>query len=112
MSQHSFRGRAAQKHAQLVFSTYGRICHLCGQPGANTVDHLIPRSHGGDNSLENSRPACAGCNSARGNKPLSQWFFEQKKKKNKTQNKKQQSMGSGGYDYSSHEPQVKPSRNW
>lgn len=38
----------------LVFQAYGDICHLCGRPGANIVDHVIA---GDDHSLANLRPA-------------------------------------------------------
>lgn len=38
----------------LVFELYGNICHLCGRPGADIVDHVRP---GDDHSLSNLRPA-------------------------------------------------------
>lgn len=66
-------GRGAQRLTQLVLATYGNVCHLCGGRGATTADHVIPRSHGGDNSLENMRPAHARCNSQRGNMSIEQW---------------------------------------
>lgn len=37
-----------------VFELYGTTCHLCGLPGADTVDHVRP---GDDHSLANLRPA-------------------------------------------------------
>ena len=37
----------------------------CPNP-ANAVDHIVPRSRGGDNSLDNLRAACKRCNSRRG----------------------------------------------
>ena len=42
------------------------ICALCGKAGANTADHIIPIMHGGDNSIENLRPAHQRCNSRKG----------------------------------------------
>lgn len=44
------------------------ICWLCGQPGADTADHVIPRSvapHLAE-SLDNLAPAHRSCNSRRG----------------------------------------------
>ncbi|MDV8003847.1 HNH endonuclease signature motif containing protein [Rhodococcus sp. IEGM 1318] len=102
VSQHSFSGRAARKYRDRVLSEYGTTCHLCGLPGATTVDHLIPRSHGGENSIENGRPAHSRCNSARGNMPLSQWFLQQKKKR-----------AQGGATHTPTDHHVsEPSRNW
>lgn len=57
-----------------VLERKGRICHLCRTPGATTADHLIPWSHGGPNTLDNLAPAHHGCNAARGNKTLAEWF--------------------------------------
>jgi 5-methylcytosine-specific restriction endonuclease McrA len=60
----------------------GERCHLCRLPivqGVNsqthplrlTVDELIPVSHGGSTTdPANLAPACACCNSSRGNRPL------------------------------------------
>lgn len=67
-------GRRAQELVALVLAMFGTRCHLCGQPGATTADHLVPRSHGGDDSLDNLRPAHLSCNSARGAMPLAEWF--------------------------------------
>lgn len=49
-----------------VLATQGRVCWICGGP-ASTVDHVMPRSKGGDDSDGNLRPACHSCNSRRGN---------------------------------------------
>ena len=42
------------------------ICWLCGRPGADTVDHVIPRALGGPDTLDNLRAAHRVCNSRRG----------------------------------------------
>lgn len=48
------------------------ICHICGEPGADAVDHVIPVSRGGTNHRDNLRPAhhnVAGkCNRVKGSK--------------------------------------------
>jgi len=63
---------------RLVWDNYPHVCCWCDKPVqwlTFTVEHLLPRSHGGTNRLENLRPACGsrksgGCgeNFARGNK--------------------------------------------
>lgn len=60
-----------------VIDTYGSDCHLCDKPidlkasrkvGASEwemslhIDHVIPLSKGGDDTLENVRPSHAQCN--------------------------------------------------
>lgn len=58
-----------------TLARWGRVCHLCRQPGATTADHLIPRSKGGSDDVEtNLRPAHAGCNSIRRDRSLEEWF--------------------------------------
>jgi 5-methylcytosine-specific restriction endonuclease McrA len=69
--------------ANMVIETYGTDCHLCGgaidldaprtagQPGwenALQIDHVIPLSKGGDDTLENVRPSHGKCNIRKHNK--------------------------------------------
>jgi 5-methylcytosine-specific restriction endonuclease McrA len=58
---------------RLVLATKGRTCHLCGLPGATTADHVVPRSLGGQHTLENLEPAHAGCNMVRNDAPLDEY---------------------------------------
>jgi 5-methylcytosine-specific restriction endonuclease McrA len=55
---------------KLVLAEYGRICWLCHQPidGLPSADHVIPRSRGGSDDIENLRPAHLLCNKRRGNR--------------------------------------------
>lgn len=62
-------GRRAVALTAACLEEHGTICWLCGQPGATTADHILPRSLGGTNELDNLRPAHHRCNSARGNRP-------------------------------------------
>lgn len=44
---------------------YDGHCAYCGRPlkmKNMTVDHLIPKSKGGSNSIENLMPSCQDCN--------------------------------------------------
>lgn len=42
------------------------VCWLCGRPGADTVDHIVPYALGGADTIDNLRPAHRSCNSRRG----------------------------------------------
>ncbi len=51
------------------------ICQYCGYAGTPTqltVDHIIPRSLGGENSFNNCVTCCKPCNSKKGSKSLEQ----------------------------------------
>lgn len=69
--------------ANTVLATYGTDCHLCGgainldaprTPGEKGwekslhIDHVIPLSKGGDDTLENVRPSHGKCNIRKHNK--------------------------------------------
>ncbi|MBK4728446.1 HNH endonuclease [Oxynema sp. CENA135] len=61
----------AKRHKKNKLVTlYGACCWWCRKnlPKKQlTLDHLIPKSRGGSNSLENLRLSCVECNRARGN---------------------------------------------
>lgn len=67
-------GRKARELTAQTLATKGRTCHLCGGPGATTADHVVPRSKGGRDELHNLEPAHMGCNRARGDQDLVEWF--------------------------------------
>jgi 5-methylcytosine-specific restriction enzyme A len=51
-------------------------CHYCTQfVGCQnlTLDHMMPITCGGDNSVENVVPVCRSCNSRKGTMGLEQW---------------------------------------
>jgi hypothetical protein len=50
-------GRKLSELRQRVFAMYGDICWLCGGDGADTIDHIVKLMHGGDDDLDNLRPA-------------------------------------------------------
>ena len=66
----NWSGDYAIRKRRQVLEVWGNICWLCNQPvpGLPSADHVIPRSRGGDDSIENLRPACLACNVKRGNR--------------------------------------------
>jgi 5-methylcytosine-specific restriction protein A len=42
--------------AKRIIRHYGGICHVCHQPGADQVDHVIPLAEGGTDTETNKRP--------------------------------------------------------
>lgn len=50
-------------------------CVWCGHDGRMlTIDHLIPRSKGGNNDPSNLVTTCMRCNRLRGNRSLREWL--------------------------------------
>jgi hypothetical protein len=66
-------GRVAQALVRRVLEVYGDTCHLCLEPGSNSADHLVPRSKGGTDAIENLRPAHRRCNYQRGDRSVAWW---------------------------------------
>jgi len=51
----------------------GHQCQYCGRGEVTlTVDHVIPRSKGGNDSWENLVAACVGCNNRKGDRTPSE----------------------------------------
>jgi len=42
---------------------YGYRCYYCGQPRKLAKDHIIPKSSGGSDNIDNIVPSCKSCNS-------------------------------------------------
>ena len=75
-SDRRWGGRKAAALTAQCLAEYGDRCHLRGpncKGVAVTADHVVARNRGGEDVLENLRPACSPCNSARGDMPLPQW---------------------------------------
>lgn len=60
---------------------YGQDCFYCGKEDSNTVDHLTPRSRGGEDRLYNLVPCCMSCNSSKGNRTPEEWYASDKQSK-------------------------------
>lgn len=53
-----------------LFARDGWRCAYCGSTGRLTLDHVVPRSRGGDSVWENVVTSCAPCNLHKGNRLL------------------------------------------
>lgn len=55
------------------------VCWYCGRnvedPKELTIDHIIPRSKGGTNDMDNIFMICKGCNSSKRDMDDLEWFF-------------------------------------
>ena len=49
-----------------VFQMHGEKCLCCGTTENLTIDHVVPVSKGGPNTLSNFQPLCKPCNSRKG----------------------------------------------
>ena len=55
---------------QNIIKRDNRECQYCGTKSHLTVDHVIPRSKGGQNTWENLVACCETCNVKKGNQDL------------------------------------------
>lgn len=51
-----------------VFEKHGEICLSCGAVDDITLDHVVPVSKGGKNTLDNLQPLCRRCNTIKHDK--------------------------------------------
>lgn len=62
-----------EKKREKVFLKYKGHCAYCGKPlnrETFTVDHVIPKSKGGTNDIENLLPCCFDCNQQKGQESI------------------------------------------
>jgi hypothetical protein len=57
---------------EMIYKRDKHKCQYCGATKKLTIDHVIPRSRGGDDSWENLVVACSSCNVKKSDKLLSE----------------------------------------
>lgn len=58
---------------QMVYKRDDHMCQYCGSIKNLTIDHVIPRSRGGQDTWENLVTACMPCNTHKGDKTPEEW---------------------------------------
>lgn len=69
----SLSGTQRRRLLDTALQTYGWVCCICGLPirqGDESLQHVVPRSRGGETTNANSRPAHRKCNYALGNRTM------------------------------------------
>ena len=56
----------------LIYKRDKNKCQYCGSTKSLTIDHVIPKSKGGEDTWENLVVACSSCNVKKGDKLLEQ----------------------------------------
>jgi 5-methylcytosine-specific restriction endonuclease McrA len=56
-------GRYARSEWAALCEKYGQKCLACGETRPLSVDHIVPLSRGGPNTIDNIQPLCKPCNS-------------------------------------------------
>jgi hypothetical protein len=56
----------------MIYKRDDHTCQYCGSVKKLTIDHVIPKSRGGEDTWENMVVACSTCNAKKGNIPLEQ----------------------------------------
>jgi 5-methylcytosine-specific restriction endonuclease McrA len=54
----------------MIYKRDRNCCQYCGATSRLTIDHVLPRSKGGDDTWENLVVACSKCNTLKGDKLL------------------------------------------
>lgn len=63
-----YRDRSYRNKRERILRA-SNICWICGKPGADSVDHVIPLNKGGTNAISNLKPAhLFPCNRAKSDK--------------------------------------------
>lgn len=58
---------------QMIYSRDNHQCQYCRSIKNLTIDHIMPRSRGGDNSWSNLVTACMHCNTHKGDRTPEEW---------------------------------------
>ncbi len=67
------RDRRHGRHREVVMRRDKGLCHLCGEPHADAIDHIVPVDWGGSDDPSNLAPAHTSCNSSKGARHYPSW---------------------------------------
>jgi hypothetical protein len=65
---------AILRELKAQMTSCSNCCEYCGSIENLSWDHIIPRSRGGQDTVENHVLACRRCNSSKGSKGLYEWY--------------------------------------
>lgn len=71
----------------MIYKRDNHTCQYCGSKKSLTIDHVIPKSKGGEDTWENMVVACAPCNTKKGHTLLEQTGMKLMKKPKAPPNK-------------------------
>ena len=64
----------------MIYKRDKDTCQYCGAQSRLTIDHVVPRSRGGQDTWENLVVACSSCNTKKGDKLLEHTNMKLRKK--------------------------------
>ena len=73
----------------MIYKRDSNSCQYCGSTRNLTIDHIIPKCRGGEDTWENLVVACRSCNTKKGNTLLEQTGMKLRKKPRPPLNKMQ-----------------------
>ncbi len=68
-----YRRTSLKVNRKRIFKRDRSTCQYCGSKKNLTIDHVIPRSRGGDNTWKNLVTCCSRCNVTKGSKTPKEW---------------------------------------
>ena len=71
------KGNAKRQFRQAIKYSFGGLCAYCRSARATTLDHVKPRSQGGESLRSNLVPACIECNHSKGSENWLVWYQRQ-----------------------------------
>jgi 5-methylcytosine-specific restriction endonuclease McrA len=76
-----------QPSRSMIYKRDNNSCQYCGATRHLTIDHVVPKSKGGEDSWENLVVACSSCNTKKGDTLLEQTGMKLRKKPRAPHNK-------------------------
>lgn len=67
-------GQISDEDWSRLLNRHQHRCFYCKRDGEITMDHVVPLSRGGTNTIGNVVPACRSCNSSKCNRLLVEWL--------------------------------------